>query len=60
MNLYLIFNEILFEIATVPPGFTHDESYGTMGEKLMLPPQYEMYRSRLNDVLITLQVRKID
>lgn len=60
MNLYHIFKKILFKIATDPPGFAHDESYETMGEKLMLPPQYEMYRSRLNDVLIPIQVRKID
>lgn len=52
--------EILFEIATDPPGFAHDESYKTMGEKLMLPPQYEMYRSRLNDALIPIQVKEID
>ncbi|MBS4174756.1 ring-cleaving dioxygenase [Bacillus sp. FJAT-49736] len=52
--------EILFEIATDPPGFAHDESYETMGEKLMLPQQYEMYRSRLNDALIPIQVREID
>lgn len=52
--------EILFEIATDPPGFAHDESYATMGEKLMLPPQYEMYRSRLNDILIPIQVKEID
>ena len=33
--------EILFEIATDPPGFAHDESQETMGERLMLPDQYE-------------------
>lgn len=31
--------EILFEIATDPPGFAHDETYETMGSQLMLPPQ---------------------
>ncbi len=35
--------EILFEIATDPPGFAHDESYETMGSQLMLPSQYEAF-----------------
>ena len=38
--------EILFEIATDPPGFAHDESYETMGSQLMLPSQYEEFRDR--------------
>lgn len=52
--------EILFEIATDPPGFAHDESLETMGESLMLPPQYEQYRERLNDSLIPIKVRNFD
>ncbi|OCA84134.1 ring-cleaving dioxygenase [Bacillus sp. FJAT-27225] len=52
--------EILFEIATDPPGFAHDESQETMGEKLMLPSQYEKYRKRLEGQLIPFEVRKID
>lgn len=52
--------EILFEIATDPPGFAHDESHETMGEKLMLPAQYEMYRSRIEDILIPIEVRELD
>ncbi|WP_042351954.1 ring-cleaving dioxygenase [Bacillus massiliigorillae] len=52
--------EILFEIATDPPGFAHDESHETMGQNLMLPPQYEVHRGQLEDVLIPLQVRDID
>ncbi len=39
--------EILFEIATDPPGFAHDESHKTMGEQLMLPAQYEQNREQL-------------
>ena len=39
--------EILFEIATDPPGFAHDETPETMGSNLMLPAQYEYYRDRL-------------
>lgn len=52
--------EILFEIATDPPGFAHDESHETMGEKLMLPPQYEQYREQLKRSLIPIQVRELD
>src|SRR5690625_1548036 len=52
--------EILFEIATDPPGFAHDESEETMGEKLMLPSQYEQYRDRLERSLKPIKVRELD
>ncbi|MED3552611.1 ring-cleaving dioxygenase [Cytobacillus praedii] len=52
--------EILFEIATDPPGFSHDESQETMGEKLMLPEQYEQYREQLERTLIPIEVRELD
>jgi glyoxalase family protein len=52
--------EILFEIATDPPGFAHDETVETMGEKLMLPEQYEQHRERLDATLIPFEVREID
>lgn len=51
---------ILFEIATDPPGFAYDESPETMGNKLMLPPQYENHREQLNRSLIPIQVRSLD
>lgn len=51
---------ILFEIATDPPGFAHDESYETMGSELKLPPQYEQYRDRLENSLIPVEVRPLD
>ena len=51
---------ILFEIATDPPGFAHDESQETMGEQLMLPPQYESHREQLESALIPFEVRVID
>lgn len=50
---------ILFEIATDPPGFAHDESEETMGENLMLPPQYEQRREELNNRLIPFEVREL-
>ncbi|MGN7942619.1 ring-cleaving dioxygenase [Virgibacillus sp. 6R] len=52
--------EILFEIATDPPGFAHDESEETMGEKLMLPPQYEPHREELKQMLLPFEVRELD
>lgn len=52
--------EILFEIATDPPGFAHDESEDTMGSQLMLPSQYEQYRDRLENSLIPIKVRPLD
>lgn len=51
---------ILFEIATDPPGFAHDESLETMGEKLMLPAQYERYRAQLERSLIPIKVKSYD
>jgi glyoxalase family protein len=38
---------VLFEIATLGPGFTVDEPAEQLGEKLSLPPDYEHLRSRL-------------
>lgn len=52
--------EILFEIATDPPGFAHDESQVTMGEKLMLPPQYEPDREQIKRGLLPFEVRELD
>lgn len=52
--------EILFEIATDPPGFAHDESQNTMGEKLMLPSQYEQFRGQIERELLPIEVRELD
>jgi glyoxalase family protein len=52
--------EILFEIATDPPGFAHDESQETMGQKLMLPQQYEQYRGQIEQQLIPFKVRELN
>jgi glyoxalase family protein len=45
---------VLFEIATLGPGFTTDESLETLGEKLTLPPNYEQYRDQLEQQLTPL------
>lgn len=52
--------EILFEIATDPPGFAHDETHETMGENLMLPEQYEQHRGQIEQGLLPFHVRKLD
>ena len=45
---------VLFEIATLGPGFTADEPIETLGQRLALPPDYEPLRERLEDVLTPL------
>jgi glyoxalase family protein len=52
--------EILFEIATDPPGFAIDESHDRMGERLMLPPQYEKNRAELENSLVPIQVKELN
>jgi glyoxalase family protein len=42
---------ILFELATLPPGFAVDEPADHLGERLMLPPQYEAHRGRIEESL---------
>lgn len=51
---------ILFEIATDPPGFAHDESVETMGEKLMLPAWYEQHREKITELLPPIEVRVLE
>jgi glyoxalase family protein len=45
---------VLFEIATLGPGFTTDEPLETLGEALTLPPNYERYRDQLEQTLTPL------
>jgi glyoxalase family protein len=45
---------VLFEIATLGPGFTSDEPLETLGEALSLPPNYEQYRSQVEQILTPL------
>jgi glyoxalase family protein len=42
---------VLFEIATVGPGFTVDEPLESLGEKLSLPPDYEHLRAEVEPKL---------
>lgn len=53
------YGRILFEIATDPPGFSVDEPHDSLGERLMLPEQYEPHRSQLEENLQKVEVRNI-
>jgi len=45
---------VLFEIATIGPGFAVDEDPEHLGERLSLPPRYEPLRERLEGTLTLL------
>jgi glyoxalase family protein len=45
---------VLFEIATLGPGFDADEPLEHLGERLALPPDYEHLRDKLEQVLTPL------
>lgn len=45
---------VLFEIATLGPGFTADESIDHLGEALTLPPNFEHLRDKLEETLTPL------
>ncbi len=45
---------VLFEIATLGPGFSADEDAEHLGERLSLPPAFEHLRDRIEPVLTPL------
>ena len=45
---------VLFEIATIGPGFTADEPLLSLGQHLSLPPDFEHLRERIEPVLTPL------
>ncbi len=47
-------NGILFEIATIGPGFAVDEDPNHLGERLSLPPEYERLRAEVEPKLTPL------
>ena len=47
-------SHVLFEIATIGPGFAVDEPADHLGEKLSLPPDYQHLREELEKVLTPL------
>ncbi len=42
---------VLFEIATLGPGFTVDEPLESLGEKLSLPPDFEHLREQVEEIV---------
>lgn len=47
---------VLFEIASDNPGFATDEAVNELGTHLMLPPQYEVSRRQIEEVLPVLHL----
>ena len=45
---------ILYELATIGPGFTTDEPLETLGERLALPPDFEHLREQVEPLLTPL------
>ena len=46
---------VLFEIATLGPGFTTDEPLEHLGEKLVLPPRFEPQREQIEAYLTPIE-----
>ncbi len=46
---------VLFEIATLGPGFTTDEDPEHLGEKLVLPPKFEPLREKIEATVTPLE-----
>lgn len=51
---------VLFELATIPPGFTVDEPLDRLGAGLMLPEEYEADRAELERTLPPIHVPDAD
>jgi glyoxalase family protein len=47
--------QILFEIATLSPGFAVDEDAAHLGEQLRLPVQHEHLRAQLEQILTPIE-----
>ena len=47
-------NGVLFELATLGPGFAADEDPDHLGERLSLPPDYEHLREQIEPALTPL------
>ena len=45
---------VLFEIATIGPGFATDEPFESLGERLSLPPDFEHLRAQVEPLLTPL------
>jgi len=49
---------VLFEVATIPPGFTVDEPLERLGESLKLPPWEEKNRALFEKLLSPIQLKR--
>jgi glyoxalase family protein len=52
--------QILFEIATDPPGFTRDEKEEDLGKSLLLPPWLEPHRDQIQSHLLPAEARVLE
>jgi glyoxalase family protein len=50
---------VLFEVATLQPGFTIDEPLAALGERLKLPPWEEPHRGEIEAGLASIRVPAI-
>ena len=48
---------VLFEVATMAPGFTADEALASLGQALKLPPWEEQHRADIEAALVPVRVR---
>jgi len=51
---------VLFELATLGPGFSIDEDPAALGERLILPPAFEHLREKVEQVLTPLRSPRAD
>lgn len=54
------FAGVLFELATNGPGYTSDESLEELGERLVLPGEFEKQRDAIEDALADLRLPRAD
>lgn len=52
--------QILFEIATDPPGFARDETEEDLGKSLLLPPWLEPHREQIQNHLLPAEARILE
>jgi glyoxalase family protein len=52
--------QILFEIATDPPGFTRDETQDELGKSLLLPAWLEPHREEITNNLMPAEARVLE
>ena len=51
---------VLFEIATLGPGFATDEDPAHLGETLILPPDFEHLRTKVEPLLTNMEPKRTE